>query len=171
MLKKSYKRSNFDHCVYYKQLQGNQYIYLLIYVDDMLITCRDKNEIRKLTMYLKSEFEMKDLGEAKRILGIDIIRDRQKGTITLLQFEYLKRVVEVFGMENRKPISTPIPPYFKLCVVKGELLKDEEKYMKGVPYSNVVDSLIYAMIGIRPDIAYGVSLVRRFMGRPSLECC
>lgn len=51
----------------------------------MLITCKDKEDISKLTMYLKSEFEMKDLGEAKRILGINIKRDRKKGTLILFQ--------------------------------------------------------------------------------------
>ena len=78
MLKKSYKRCNFDHCVYFKHLKGDQYIYLLIYVDGMLITCEDKEEISKLTMALKSEFEMKNLGAAKRILGIDIKKDKKK---------------------------------------------------------------------------------------------
>ena len=51
----------------------------------MLIACKDKEEISKLTVYLKSEFEMKDLGAAKRILRIDIIKDRKKGTLTLSQ--------------------------------------------------------------------------------------
>jgi len=84
--------------VYYKKLRENQFIYLLIYFDDMLIACKDKGEIGKLTMALKLEFEMKNLGVAKRILGIDIVGDRKKGTLTLSQIDYLKKVIELFGM-------------------------------------------------------------------------
>ena len=72
-------------------------------------------------------------------------------------------------MNDAKPVSTPLQAHFKLCSVKGELLKEEADYMKHVPYSNAVGSLMYAMIGTRPDIAYGVSLVSRFMSKPSKE--
>lgn len=73
-------------------------------------------------------------------------------------------------MSDCKPVTTPIsPPHFKLNAVMGDLPKDESKYMKKVPYSNAVGSLMYAMIGTRPDIAYGVSLVSRFMSKPSKE--
>lgn len=169
MLRKGYMKCNFDHCVYHKQLRANQYIYLLIYVDDMLIACKDKAEIENLKTILKFEFEMKNLGAAKRILGIDIKRDRRKGALNLSQTGYLKKIVELFGMNNCKPVFTPILAHFKLYAVKGDLSKDEESHMKKVPYSNAVGSLMYAMIGTKPDIAYGVSLVSRFVSKPSRD--
>jgi len=92
----------------------------------MLIACHDKGEIRKLTLDLKFKFEMKNLGVAKRILGIDIKRDRRNGTLTLSQSGYLKKIVQLFDMDYCKPITTPIPPHFKMYTVKGELSKDEE---------------------------------------------
>jgi len=113
ILNKSFKRCNFDYCVYFKQLNGKQFIYLLIYVDDMLIACKEKTEINKLTLTLKTKFKMKDLGTTKRILRIDIERDRKKGTLTLSQSGYLKK--------GSGPISTPIPYHFKLSDVKGVL--------------------------------------------------
>ena len=66
-------------------------------------------------------------------------------------------------------MSTPIPPHFKLCAVKGDLPKYEDAYMKKVPYSNAIGSLMYAMIGTKPAITYGVSLVSRFMRKPSKD--
>ena len=72
-------------------------------------------------------------------------------------------------MSECKPVATPIPSHYKLCAVKGELSKDDENCMKGVPYSNALGSLMYAMVGTRPDIAYGVSLVRRFISKCSRE--
>ena len=113
---------------------------------------------------LKTEFDMKDLEAAKRILGMDIIRDRNG-----YQAGYLKKVVKIFGMNECKPVATPIPSHYRLCAIKGELSKDEQKCMKGVPYSNAVGSLMYAMIGTRPDITYGVSLVSIFMSKPSRD--
>ena len=135
----------------------------------MLIACCDKIEIQKLRAILKTEFDMKDFGATKRILGIDIIRDRKRGYLRLSQVGYLKNVVKLFGMSECKPVAAPIPSHYRLCAVKGELSKDDENYMKGVLYSNAVESLMYAMIGTRPDRAYGVSLVSRFTSKPSRE--
>lgn len=62
-------------------------------------------------------------------------------------------------MVDVKDISTLLAPYFILSVVQGELSEEEATYMKRIPYSNVVGSLIYAMIPSKPDIAYRVSSV------------
>uniref|UniRef100_A0A3Q7GJ81 Reverse transcriptase Ty1/copia-type domain-containing protein n=1 Tax=Solanum lycopersicum TaxID=4081 RepID=A0A3Q7GJ81_SOLLC len=63
-----YIRSKYDHCVYLRKLEDNSFIYLLLYVDDMLISSKSQEEIGKLTIQLRKEFEMKDLGEAKKFL-------------------------------------------------------------------------------------------------------
>lgn len=80
-----YTRSQFDHCVYFRKLQDGTFIYLLLYVDDMLIAFKSKVEVAKLKTLLNSEFEMKDLGEAKKILGMEITRDRAASTVSLSQ--------------------------------------------------------------------------------------
>ena len=76
MIDQNYTRSSFDHCVYFRKLQDGSFIYLLLYVDDMLIASRNQGEICILKAQLSKEFEMKDLGEAKKILGMEIVRDR-----------------------------------------------------------------------------------------------
>jgi len=68
---KMYTRSHYDPCVYYNKLPGGEYIYLLLYVDDMLIVSKSRSVIDKLKKDLSSEFEMKDLGEAKKVLGLE----------------------------------------------------------------------------------------------------
>ena len=73
-----YIRCDFDHCVYFKALSDGSFIYLLLYVDDMLIAARDIAEIDRLKEQLSSSFEMKDLGLAKKILGMEIFRNRQR---------------------------------------------------------------------------------------------
>ena len=75
MIGLTYTRSPYDHCVYFCKLPSGHYIYLLLYVDDMLIASRDSKAIDSLKMKLSSEFEMKNLDEARRILGMEIERD------------------------------------------------------------------------------------------------
>ncbi|KAH9678644.1 Integrase catalytic domain-containing protein [Citrus sinensis] len=70
-------RCNYDCCIYYKTIKDGLYIYLILYVDDMLVACKDRDEIDKLKMLLNSEFEMKDLGYANKILGMEIRRNRK----------------------------------------------------------------------------------------------
>ena len=70
-------------------------------------------------------------------------------------------------MLSAKSVSTPIPSQFKLNSAKGLVSDFDIEYMSRVPYSNVVGCMMYTMIATRPDIAYGVGLVSRFMSDPS----
>ena len=72
MIRQKYTRSKFDHCVNLRRLSDGSYIYLLLYVDDMLVACKNKEEFERLKTQLSSKFEMKDLFKAKKILGIEI---------------------------------------------------------------------------------------------------
>ncbi|KAH9658263.1 Integrase catalytic domain-containing protein [Citrus sinensis] len=94
MLNNGYHRSKFDNCVYYSGLDQGGAIYLLLYVDDMLIASKHKSEVEKLKNLLKGEFEMKDLRSAKMILGMEIFRNRAAGTLFLSQEKYIKKVLE-----------------------------------------------------------------------------
>ncbi|XP_061368718.1 secreted RxLR effector protein 161-like [Gastrolobium bilobum] len=118
---------------------------------------------------LKKEFEMKFLGPAKRILGMEITRTMEDRHLSLSQSEYVKKVIRIFEMHLSKLVSTPLGAHFRLKSVSGELSPEETQYMSFVPYSNVVGCLMYAMIGTRPDIAYGVSMISRFMSKPCKE--
>ena len=95
---KRYTRSHYDQCVYYNKLSTGEYIYLLLYVDDMLITSRSRSVIDALKRDLSSEFEMKDLGEVKKLLGMKITRDRRSGKVSLTQKGYLQKVLQRFNI-------------------------------------------------------------------------
>ena len=165
-----YTRSQFDHCVYFRKLQDGTFIYLLLYVDDMLIASKSKVEVAKLKTLLNSEFEMKDLGEAKKILGMEITRDRAASTVCLSQTQYLKRVLQRFGMnEKTKSVSTPLAPHFQLSTKMCPTTNDEKKKMECIPYANAIGALMYAMVCTRPDISHAVSIVSRYMHNPGKE--
>ena len=83
MIRNGYHRSEYDNCVYHKELFDDYFIYLLLYDDDMLIACKNMFEINMLKTQLQWEFEMKNLGAAKKILGMEIHRDRKAGKLYL----------------------------------------------------------------------------------------
>ena len=168
MLSHGFKRSKYDSCVYIKHVNGSS-IYLLLYVDDMLIAAKSKVEITKLKKLLSSEFDMKDLGAAKKILGMEITRDRKSGLLFLSQQNYVKKVLQRFNMQDAKAVSTPIAPHFKLSAAQCPVTDEETEYMSRVPYSSIVGSLMYVMVCSRPDLAYAMSLVSRYMSNPGKE--
>ena len=110
------------------------------------------SEVEKVKKFLKSEFEMKDLGSAKRILGMEITRNRSDGLLFLSQAEYLKKVLERFGYEDLKPVSTPLANHFKLTAKGDDADEEEQEFMQRIPYANMVGSLMYAMVCTRPDL-------------------
>nr|GEU42904.1 retrotransposon protein, putative, Ty1-copia subclass [Tanacetum cinerariifolium] len=88
MIGHGYDRCSYDECVYLRKFSDGSFLYLVLYVDDMLIVAPNKDQIRELKDQLSNEFDMKDLGAAKRILGMEIRRDRKIGTSNIgLSFE------------------------------------------------------------------------------------
>ena len=82
-----YKKTSSDHCVFFQKFSDDDFIILLLYVDDMLIVGKNKSRIAILKKELSNSFAMKDLGPAKKILGIQIYRDRHKKMLSLSQKE------------------------------------------------------------------------------------
>jgi len=81
----------------------------------MLIASKSRPTIDKLKKNLSFSFEMKDLGEAKKVLGMEIERDRKDDKVSLTQNGYLKKVLQKFNInDNTKSVSTTLAPHFKL---------------------------------------------------------
>ncbi|KAJ9548963.1 hypothetical protein OSB04_021506 [Centaurea solstitialis] len=116
-----------------------------IYMDQPQAS-KNKKDIQQVKDQLNAEFEMKDLGEARKILGMEISRDRKACTLTLSQKSYIEKVLKRFNMNGAKAND-----------------------MSRVPYSSAVGSLMYAMICTRPDLAYAISMVSRYMANPGKE--
>lgn len=89
MIGHGYSMSNYDSCVYFRKLKDGSFVYLLLYIDDILIAAKDVAEIARLKSQLSGEFEMKDLVEAKKILGMEIHMDKRAGKLYLSQKKYI----------------------------------------------------------------------------------
>jgi len=169
MINNGFVRCDYDSCVYLRSLGDGTHVFLLLYVDDMLIAAKEMKHIDDLKLKLHGEFEMKDLGSAKKILGMEISRDTEKGEILLTQRSYIRKILERYNLENAKQVATPISAHFKLSLKCSPSTEKERRDMERVPYASAVGSVMYAMICTRPDISHAVSLVSRYMANPGKE--
>jgi hypothetical protein len=169
MIQIGYTRCEYDCCVYVRILEDGSYIFLLLYVDDMLIAAKSMCEVNRLKSLLHKEFEMKDLGAAKKILGMEIHRDRGARKLWLSQKNYIRKVLEKFSMLDAKPVSTPLANHFRLSGSQCPKNEEEIENMSKVPYASAVGCLMYAMVCTRPDLAHAVSTVSRYMANPGRE--
>uniref|UniRef100_A0A2N9H6T1 Integrase catalytic domain-containing protein n=1 Tax=Fagus sylvatica TaxID=28930 RepID=A0A2N9H6T1_FAGSY len=149
-----YTRCEYDCCVYVRILEDGSYIFLLLYVDDMLIAAKSMCEVNRLKSLLHKEFEMKDLGAAKKILGMEIRRDRGARKLWLSQKNYIRKVFENFSMLDAKPMSTPLAKNFRLSGSQCPKNEEEIENMSKVPYASAVGCLMYAMVCTRPNLAH-----------------
>ncbi|KAL1540901.1 hypothetical protein AAHA92_25185 [Salvia divinorum] len=156
-------KSAYDNCVYIKSDEEKEVAYLVLYVDDMLVAAADMNEINSVKHELQREFEMKDLGEAKRILEMDIIRNRNEDEIKLVQTDYFGKLIKKFQMQDSKVVSVPLAQHFKLSMQQIPKIEQEKSEMLKIPYANIIGSIMYCVICTRPDLAHGVSVTSRYM--------
>ena len=139
-------------------------IIVALYVDDVLITGRNKVTIKQIKAALNAKFYMLDLGPCAYYLGMTIKRNRSIGTIRLGQEAYITRFLNHFNFWNCASVPTPLETSRKLEPAP-EGYKASRKLLED--YQSAVGSLMYAMLGTRPDIAYTVSLVSRYSSNPT----
>ena len=91
-------------------------------------------------------FDMKDLGAARQIFGMEIFRDKRNGKLWLSQLKYIEKILLRFGMNNVKPVSVPFASHFKLSSGLCPNTDEEKEYMSRITYANAVGTLMYAMV-------------------------
>lgn len=106
---------------------------------------------------------MKDLGKDKRILCIEIERDRLNSTLFLYQSPYISKVLKRFSMNDCKLVTLPLANHFVLS--KDQALRNEQEieYMSGILYSKVIGSIMHLIVCTRSDLAFATSTLSRYM--------
>ena len=150
-----------DECVYLKT-SGNQFIFLVLYVDDILLTSSNLKLLKETKAFLSKNFDMKDLGEASYVLGIEIIRDRAQGLLGLSQQNYIAKILKRFGMETCASGEVPMSKGDKLTKKQSPKNEVEKVDMESKPYARLVGSLMYAQVCTRPDLSFAVGILSRF---------
>jgi hypothetical protein len=154
-----------ESCVY-KKVSGSSIVFLILYVDDILLIGNDVPMLETVKTSLKNSFSMKDLGEAAYILGIKIYRDRSKRLIGLSQSTYIDKVLKRFNMHEAKKGFLPMSHGVSLSKTQCPLTTDERERMNVIPYASAIGSIMYAMICTRPDVSYALSVTSRYQADP-----
>jgi hypothetical protein len=148
-----------DHSVFVKHST-----YIAIYVDDLLLIGPDKSDIQQIKNQLSQRFSMTDLGPIAFYLGMTVTRDRKNRILRLGQRSYLEEGIKTIGLWDSPPQKTPMNTS-RLEPAGEDYLAEPEFKMQ---YQSAVGTLMYAMLGSRPDIAYAVSCVSRYAANPTV---
>ena len=154
-----------DQCIYCK-VSGRKFIFLILYVDDILLASSDLGLLHETKRMLSNNFDMKDLGEASFVLGIEIHRNRSCRLLGLSQRAYVDRVLERFNMQLCKPGIAPVCKGDKLSLSQCPQSDIEKAQMKNIPYASALGSIMYAQVCTRPDIAFATGLLGRYQSNP-----
>lgn len=152
-----------DPCLYIrKSLSATTLIAL--YVDDLLIISNSKPDISKLKEDFKTRFEMKDLGPAQKMLGIEINRNRSDRKLWISQQVYTDNVLKRFCMDGARSVDTPMEKSLPSTRCDEACTPSED-----IPFREVIGSLIYLVSCTRPDIAFAVHRLSQQLESPTIH--
>jgi hypothetical protein len=155
--------SDADPSLWVLHLNGRS-VYVLAYVDDLLLAGKLLSDIQDVKGLLMSAFDARDLGEARHFIGMEILRDRSAKSLKLVQRQYAAEVVARFGLSDAKPAVVPLS-----AAVKLSRDGDEPLDVSVFPYRELVGSLMYLAVCTRPDISQAVGALARYMSAPQKQ--
>ena len=132
---------------------------VVLYVDDLLVIA-DLALLKRIKASLHARFQMHDLGEVSFYLGMAIERNRHQRTVSVYQHAYIRAVLERFGMAEAKAASTPLSE-------RHHKRRPNEERCDQSLYQSMIGSLMFAMAGTRPDLAYAIGVLSRYNHEPS----
>jgi hypothetical protein len=162
-----YVRCKSDTCTYIKTSKNGDPIIIAVFVDDIIIVYMkvDEQEWFDDKKAFMKMFKMKDLNDAEWILGIRITRDRLAQTIKLDHEIQINKSLKSFHMSECNPATSPTEVR-KLTLQDCPTSKEEQDEMMKVPYKSLIGSLQYIALSTRPDIAYAVNQLSRYLSNP-----
>ena len=155
-----FQQSTSDPCIWIHE-NGGKRIYIALYVDDLIIAGDNDEDIVTIKQRLSERFEMKDLGIARKFLGMEI-EYGSDGSIKIHQNQYVQQLLDRHGMGECNPVATPLDTSVKLTSITAkEAPADPQEYAR------IVGGLTFASCVTRPDIACAVGQLSQFLHKPS----
>ncbi|XP_018627873.1 uncharacterized mitochondrial protein AtMg00810-like [Nicotiana tomentosiformis] len=160
-----YIQSLYDHSLFTKK-EGEELVIVLVYVDNLLITGNSRRLIDQAKSTLHNNFKVKDLGELRSFLGIEVLISHDG--ILLNQIKYTLELISDVGLSGAKPVNTPLEANARFTTV------DYDAHVGGItdpvlpdatPYQKLIGKLLYLTI-TRPDISFVVQVLSQFMQQP-----
>ena len=132
------------------------------YVDDGLLAADSTKSMDKMVNDIRGSFDIQDLGDPERLLGVKIIRDRERGFIHISQPSFINTIAKRFGIPPGKGVTTPMEPQINL------LTAAQDDVETNIPHSSLIGSLNFCAIFTRPDIAYATNKCAQFLSNRPL---
>nr|GEY61478.1 hypothetical protein [Tanacetum cinerariifolium] len=165
-VKTAFLNGRLDKDIYMEQPERSDVVFLILYVDDILIMGNNIPRLKEVKDYHGKCFSMKELGEAAYILGIKIYRDRSKRLIGLSQSAYIDKILKKYNIHNSKKGYLPMKVKHDLSNELCASIPEKMAYMKKVPYASAVGSIMYVVRCIRPDMAFAQNIGSRYQQNP-----
>ncbi|XP_057958653.1 uncharacterized mitochondrial protein AtMg00810-like [Malania oleifera] len=159
LLEYGFTQGNSDCSLFIKKSESS-FIVLIVYVDDVLLASDSLLEIDLLKNFLHDKFTIKDLGEPKYFLGLEVARSK-KG-ISICQRKYALDILQDTGVLGAKPATFPMDSNLKLTATDSNLYEDP------LAYKRMIGILLYLTI-TRPDLAYSVQVLSQFLAKPAIS--
>lgn len=156
--KEGFQKCSSEQTLFTKVGIGGKILLVSVYVDDLIYTSNDGVLLEEFKVSMMKEFEMTDLGKMRFFLGLEVLQ-KDEG-IFVCQKQYVLEILRRFAMEDSNEVKNPIVPGCKLGKDIGGALIDETYYKQ------IIGSLMYVTAS-RPDLMFVVSLLSRFMARPT----
>jgi hypothetical protein len=148
-----------DTCIF---VSKDQRLIVGLYVDDMVILANDIKVVQSFKARLAKRWEIKDLGEVKRILGLEITRDRAKRTIKIAQTAYADEIIAEYGLTDAREAKLP-----SVSLRALEPASENDKLADVDQYCRVIGKLMFLMRGSRPDICFMITRLSRYVAKPA----
>lgn len=160
LIENGFSRSNEDLCFYRKQVNGAN-IFLIIYVDDVIIGSKREEEIDKAENLLGQYFKLTSLGNLNYYLGINIEKE-ESGIYSMNQKGYIEKIIERFNLKDAKNSKIPLDPgYFK------SREEEQTEFPDPTIYQSLIGMILYLAVNTRPDISVSTSILGRSMSKPN----
>ena len=162
-MKEGFRRLWSDPCAYVRQTPEGIEI-ITVWVDDLLLFTMTQGLMTSLKLQLQSMFEVTDLGDPKKIVGIEIMWDHAKGTLFIGQTWYIDTILWAQGLEGANSVKTPVD--MKVQMFPNQEREEECNQNR---YASLIGSLMYAVVATRPDITFALNRLASFTSNPDLR--
>ena len=152
------KECEADKCVFVGKFE-NDIVYLALFVDDGLVASNNVETLKIIIKRLSETFKI-TVENSNVFVGMQIERDRERKTLMIHQSAYTRKIIKKFGMADAKTVSVPADPHAALSPTE-----EDEKESNNVPYREAVGSLVFLAAVSRPDIAFAVNSVSKYLSK------
>ena len=161
-----WRRLSSDWCIYIWRDSKGHLMILAVHVDDMLLAGNNRELMEEAKVWLAKNFKIKDMGSLKLVIGLEVIRNEEQGTIAISQGHFIDELTVRYRQESAPISPTPLSSGFEFTGEDSPSTEADKEEMASIPYRSLVGALMYIMIGTCPDISFAVGCLSRYLINP-----